>query len=219
MVVRRVALRAGQLGIRDWIELESMMELILLERIEKLGKMGEVVRVRPGYARNYLLPQKKAVRATEENRKRFEEQRAHLEALNAERRTEAEGLAGPLQGVSIVLIRQSGEAGQLYGSVSTRDIADAVSEAGVKIRRQQVLLNAPIKAVGLYEVPIALHPEVSVTIKVSVARSRDEAETQLKTGTTALSPAAAAAAEEAREAEEAAAAAAAAAAEEVEEEA
>jgi len=219
MVVRRVALRAGRLGIRDWIELESMMELILLERIEKLGKMGEVVRVRPGYARNYLLPQKKAVRATKENRKRFEEQRAHLEALNAERRTEAEGLAGPLQGVSIVLIRQSGEAGQLYGSVSTRDIADAVSEAGVKIRRQQVLLNAPIKAVGLYEVPIALHPEVSVTIKVSVARSRDEAETQLKTGTTALSPAAAAAAEEAREAEEAAAAAAAAAAEEVEEEA
>ena len=219
MVVRRVALRAGRLGIRDWIELESMMELILLERIEKLGKMGEVVRVRPGYARNYLLPQKKAVRATEENRKRFEEQRAHLEALNAERRTEAEGLAGPLQGVSIVLIRQSGEAGQLYGSVSTRDIADAVSEAGVKIRRQQVLLNAPIKAVGLYEVPIALHPEVSVTIKVSVARSRDEAETQLKTGTTALSPAAAAAAEEAREAEEAAAAAAAAAAEEVGEEA
>lgn len=195
------------------------MELILLERIEKLGKMGEVVRVRPGYARNYLLPQKKAVRATEENRKRFEEQRAHLEALNAERRTEAEGLTGPLQGVSIVLIRQSGEAGQLYGSVSTRDIADAVSEAGVKIRRQQVLLNAPIKAVGLYEVPIALHPEVSVTIKVSVARSRDEAETQLKTGTTALSPAAAAAAEEAREAEEAAAAAAAAAAEEVGEEA
>ncbi len=194
------------------------MELILLERIEKLGKMGEVVRVRPGYARNYLLPQKKAVRATEENRKRFEEQRAHLEALNAERRTEAEGLAGPLQGVSIVLIRQSGEAGQLYGSVSTRDIADAVSEAGVKIRRQQVLLGAPIKAVGLYEVPVALHPEVSVTIKVSVARSRDEAETQLKTGTTALSPAAAAAAEEAREAEEAAAAAA-AAAEEVGEEA
>lgn len=183
------------------------MELILLERIEKLGKMGEVVRVRPGYARNYLLPQKKAVRATEENRKRFEEQRAHLEALNAERRAEAEALAGPLQGLSIILIRQSGEAGQLYGSVSTRDIADAVSETGVKVRRQQVLLNAPIKAVGLYEVPIALHPEVSVTVKVSVARSREEAETQLKTGTTALSPAAAAAAEEAREAEEAAAAA------------
>jgi large subunit ribosomal protein L9 len=187
-----------------------MMELILLERIEKLGKMGEVVRVRPGYARNYLLPQKKAVRATEENRKRFEEQRAHLEALNAERRTEAESLAGPLQGLSVILIRQSGEAGQLYGSVSTRDIADAVSETGVKVRRQQVLLNAPIKAVGLYEVPIALHPEVSVTVKVSVARSREEAETQLKTGTTALSPAAAAAAEEAREAEEAAAVAAAA---------
>lgn len=186
------------------------MELILLERIEKLGKMGEVVRVRPGYARNYLLPQKKAVRATEENRKRFEEQRAHLEALNAERRTEAESLAGPLQGLSVILIRQSGEAGQLYGSVSTRDIADAVSETGVKVRRQQVLLNAPIKAVGLYEVPIALHPEVSVTVKVSVARSREEAETQLKTGTTALSPAAAAAAEEAREAEEAAAVAAAA---------
>ncbi|MFZ1415175.1 MAG: 50S ribosomal protein L9 [Defluviicoccus sp.] len=190
------------------------MELILLERIENLGKMGEVVRVRPGYARNYLLPQKKAVRATEENRKRFEEQRAHLEALNAERRTEAEILAGPLEGLSIILIRQSGEAGQLYGSVSTRDIADAVSAAGVKTRRQQVLLNAPIKAVGLYEVPIALHPEVSVTIKVSVARSREEAETQLKTGTAALSPAAAAAAEEAREAEEAAAAVAEAAAEE-----
>lgn len=184
------------------------MELILLERVEKLGKMGEVVRVRPGYARNYLLPQKKAVRATEENRKRFEEQRAQLEAANADRRAEAETLAGPLEGFSIILIRQSGEAGQLYGSVSTRDIADAVSAAGTKIRRQQVLLNAPIKAVGLYDVPIALHPEVMVNVKVSIARSREEAEAQLKTGMTALSPAAMAAAEEAMEAEAAAAAAA-----------
>jgi large subunit ribosomal protein L9 len=158
------------------------MDVILLERIEKLGQMGDIVRVKPGYARNYLLPQKKAVRATEENRKHFEEQRVQLEATNLERRSEAEGAAARMAGVAVVLIRQAGEAGQLYGSVSTRDIADAVIEAGFTIRRQQVRLSQPIKAIGLYEVPVALHPEVSVTVRVNVARSPDEAEIQGRTG-------------------------------------
>jgi large subunit ribosomal protein L9 len=156
------------------------MEVILLERVEKLGKMGEVVRVRPGYARNYLLPQKKAVRATTENRRRFEEQRAHLELDNENRRTEAEALSTRLSGLTVALIRQAGEAGQLYGSVSSRDIADAVADAGFAVRRQQVNLTQPIKAVGLYDVPIALHPEVSVLVRVNVARSQDEADLRLR---------------------------------------
>ena len=126
------------------------MQIILLERIENLGQMGEVVRVKPGYARNYLLPQNKAVRATEENRKRFEEQRAQLEATNLQRRTEAEAVAAKLDGLSVVLIRQAGEAGQLYGSVTARDIADAITAAGFTVDRQQIRLNQPIKALGLH---------------------------------------------------------------------
>lgn len=158
------------------------MDVILLERIEKLGKMGEIVHVKPGYARNYLLPQKKAVRATDDNRARFEQQRAQLEEANAERRGEAEQLAAKIKGLSVVLIRQAGEAGQLYGSVSPRDIADAVAAAGWSLRRDQVRLHQPIKALGLYDVPVALHPEVTITVRANVARSPDEAEIQARTG-------------------------------------
>ena len=128
------------------------MEIILLERIENLGQMGDVVRVKPGYARNYLLPQKKAVRLTDGNRKRFEEQRAQLEATNLQRRGEAEAVAGKLDGLAVVLIRQAGEAGQLYGSVSARDIADAVTAAGFTVGRQQIRLPQPIKTLGLHRI-------------------------------------------------------------------
>jgi large subunit ribosomal protein L9 len=162
------------------------MDVILLERVEKLGRMGEVVRVKPGYARNYLLPQKKAVRATEENRKRFEEQRAHLEAVNQERRTQAESQSSGLVGTTVVLIRQAGEAGQLYGSVNARDVAEAVSTVGHQVPRQAVRLSQPIKALGLHRVAIALHPEVVVDVIVNVARSPDEAELQMKTGRAAF---------------------------------
>jgi large subunit ribosomal protein L9 len=158
------------------------MEVILLERIEKLGQMGDVVNVKPGYARNYLLPQKKAVRATEDSRKRFDEQRAQLEATNLERRSEAEKVAVKLDGLSVVLIRQAGEGGQLYGSVNARDIAEAVSEAGITIRRQQVWLSQPIKALGLHPISVNLHPEVTVRVTINVARSPAEAETQAQTG-------------------------------------
>lgn len=158
------------------------MEIILLERIENLGQMGDVVRVKPGYARNYLLPQKKAVRLTEDNRKRFDEQRAQLEATNLERRAEAEAVGAKLDGLTVVLIRQAGEAGQLYGSVSARDIADAVSGAGFTVSRQQIRLQQPIKTLGLHQLGIGLHPEVVVQITVNVARTPDEAETQARTG-------------------------------------
>ena len=158
------------------------MEVILLERVEKLGQMGEVVNVKTGYARNYLLPQNKAVRATDDNRKRFEEQRAQLEAGNLERKAEAEKVAKPLDGMTVVLLRQAGESGQLYGSVNARDIAEAVTEAGATIRRQQVWLNAPIKALGMHTVAVNLHPEVTIQVKVNVARSAEEAETQARTG-------------------------------------
>ena len=158
------------------------MEVILLERVEKLGQMGEVVNVKTGYARNYLLPQKKAVRATDDNRKRFEEQRAQLEASNLERKAEAEKVAKPLDGMTVALLRQAGESGQLYGSVNARDIAEAVTKAGATIRRQQVWLNAPIKALGMHAVAVNLHPEVTIQVKVNVARSPEEAETQARTG-------------------------------------
>ena len=158
------------------------MQLILLERIENLGQMGDVVRVRPGYARNYLLPQKKAVRATDDNRKRFEEQRGQLEANNLERRTEAEAVGAKLDGLTVALIRQAGEAGQLYGSVTARDIADAVTAAGFTIGRQQVRLDHPIKALGLHRVAVPLHPEVVVYVTVNVARTMDEAEIQSRGG-------------------------------------
>jgi large subunit ribosomal protein L9 len=156
------------------------MEVILLERISKLGGMGEIVRVRDGYARNYLLPQGKALRATPQNKEKFERQRSELEARNAERRQSAEGISGNLDGQSFVILRQAGEAGQLYGSVSTRDIAEAASKTGVAVERGQVMLDSPIKTIGIYDVRIALHPEVVVTVKVNVARSPDEAEAQAR---------------------------------------
>jgi large subunit ribosomal protein L9 len=158
------------------------MEIILLERIEKLGQMGDIVRVKPGYARNYLLPRKKAVRLTDKNRKRFEEQRAQLEATNLARRGEAEGVAAKIRGLAVLLIRQAGEAGQLYGSVNARDIADAVTAAGFTVNRQQIRLQQPIKTLGLHDVAVGLHPEVIERIAVNVARTPEEAETQARTG-------------------------------------
>lgn len=158
------------------------MEVILLERIEKLGQMGEVVTVKPGYARNFLLPQKKALRATDGNKSQFENQRAQLEAENLERRKDAETVAAKLDDLDISLIRQAGDNGQLYGSVSGRDIADAVSEAGVTISRGQVMLDRPIKELGLHPVRVSLHPEVQVEVTINVARTDDEAQTQLERG-------------------------------------
>jgi large subunit ribosomal protein L9 len=154
------------------------MEVILLERIEKLGQMGDVVTVKPGFARNFLLPQKKALRASDENRGYFESQRAQLEADNLERRKDAEAVASKIEALNIVLIRQAGDSGQLYGSVSARDIADTVSEAGVTIARGQVMLDRPIKELGLHPVRVVLHPEVQVEVTANVARNEDEAELQ-----------------------------------------
>ncbi len=158
------------------------MEVILLERIEKLGQMGDVVNVKPGYARNYLLPKKKAVSATGENKAHFEQQRAQLEAENLERKSEAEAVAGKMDGQLVVMIRQAGDAGQLYGSVNARDIASGLTEAGFTVGRQQVRLESPIKAIGLHPVHVSLHPEVSVTVTANVARSDDEARIQEETG-------------------------------------
>ena len=157
-----------------------MVDLILLERVEKLGQMGQLVKVKPGFARNYLLPQKKALRATKENLTYFESQRAQLEANNLHRKSEATEIGGKLEGLSVVVIRQAGESGQLYGSVSARDIAEAVSEAGFTIEKRQVVLERPIKSLGLHSVRIVLHPEVSVGITANVAQSAEEAEMQAK---------------------------------------
>ena len=156
------------------------VELILLQRVEKLGQMGEVVKVKPGYARNFLLPQAKAVRATKNNRERYERERAQLEAQNLKRRDEAERVAERIQGLTVVLIRQASDAGSLYGSVSARDIADASTAAGLGIERAQVLLQTPIKSLGVSSVRVALHPEVIIEIKVNVARSAEEAEKQAR---------------------------------------
>jgi large subunit ribosomal protein L9 len=156
----------------------SATEVILLERIEALGQMGDVVKVKPGYARNYLLPQKKALRATKQNLEYFAGQRAQFEAQNLKRRQDGEAVAAKMVDVSVVILRQAGEAGQLYGSVSTRDIADAVTAAGFTIERRQVLLDQPIKSRGLYKTRVALHPEVVVTVTVNVAQSAEEAEVQ-----------------------------------------
>ena len=158
------------------------MEVILLERIEKLGQMGDVVTVKPGFARNFLLPQKKALRASDENRSYFESQRAQLEAENLERRKDAEAVASKMEALNIVLIRQAGDSGQLYGSVSARDLADTVSEAGVTIARGQVMLDRPIKELGLHPVRVLLHPEVQVEVTANVARNEDEAELQRERG-------------------------------------
>jgi large subunit ribosomal protein L9 len=154
------------------------MHVILLERIEKLGEMGDVVNVKPGFARNYLLPQAKALRATSENRENFESRRTELEAANAERRSEAEKAALGIAGASVVLVRQASDAGQLYGSVRPRDIANALNEKGASIDRTQVKLDSPIKVIGLHTVRIAVHPEVVVEITANVARSLDEADLQ-----------------------------------------
>ncbi|WP_346912540.1 50S ribosomal protein L9 [uncultured Roseibium sp.] len=151
------------------------MQVILLERIAKLGQMGDTVRVRDGYARNFLLPQGKALRANKANMQRFENERAQLEARNLERRQEAEAVAAKLDGESMIMIRSAGETGQLYGSVSTRDIADGLTAAGFTISRGQVELRTPIKTIGLHNVLIQLHPEVEVGVTVNVARSEDEA--------------------------------------------
>lgn len=152
------------------------MDVILLERVTKLGQMGEVVRVKNGYARNFLLPQGKALRATKENRERFEGMKVELEARNTELRGEAQTSAKKVDGKKVVVVRQAGENGHLYGSVSTRDIATLLSGDGVTVSRSQVVLNTPIKMIGSYKVPVALHPEVEVTVTVTVARSQDEAE-------------------------------------------
>jgi large subunit ribosomal protein L9 len=152
------------------------MEVILLERIGRLGQMGDVVKVKDGYARNFLLPKGKALRATKESRARFDAMRSELEAKNNALKGDANAIAKTLQGKVVVAIRQASETGQLFGSVSPRDIADMVSADGTKVTRAQVVLNAPIKTIGQYKVPIALHPEVEITVTVNVARSQDEAE-------------------------------------------
>ena len=154
------------------------MQVILLERVAKLGQMGDVVNVKDGYARNYLLPQKKALRASEENIRAFEAQKAQLEARNLETRKEAEALAEKLDGQQFVVIRSASESGSLYGSVSTRDAAEAATEAGFSIDRRQVSLTRPIKELGLHVVSVRLHPEVEVEITLNVARSPEEAELQ-----------------------------------------
>jgi len=154
------------------------MEVVLLERVEKLGQMGEVVRVKDGYARNYLLPQRKALRANKANLVQFEQQRAQLEANNLAQRQEAEGVAAKMQNVSVTVLRQASETSALYGSVSTRDIAEALTAAGYSVDRAQVLLDRPIKSLGVYKVRVGLHPEVSIEVSVNVARSAAEAEMQ-----------------------------------------
>jgi len=156
------------------------MQVILLERIGRLGQMGDVVTVKDGFARNYLIPQGKALRATEANRKRFERERAQLEARNLELKSEAQAVAAKLDGQSFIVIRQAGETGQLYGSVSTRDIAQAITEGGFSVERRQVLLDRPIKTLGLHEVRLSLHAEVEPHVIVNVARSADEAARQAR---------------------------------------
>jgi len=154
------------------------MEVILLERVAKLGQMGEVVKVRDGYARNFLLPQGKALRASEANIKRFESEKAQLEARNLETRREAEKLAEKLDGQQFVVIRSASDAGALYGSVTTRDAADAATAAGFSVDKKQIALDRPIKELGLHSVTVTLHPEVAVKIRLNVARSAEEAELQ-----------------------------------------
>jgi large subunit ribosomal protein L9 len=156
------------------------MQVILLERIGRLGQMGDVVTVKDGFARNYLLPQGKALRATEANRKRFERERAQLEARDLELKSEAQAVSAKLDGHSFIIIRQAGEGGQLYGSVSTRDIAVAVTEGGFSVERRQVMLDRPIKSLGLHEIRVTLHPEVVPHIIANVARSADEATRQAR---------------------------------------
>ncbi|WP_330084812.1 50S ribosomal protein L9 [Methylocystis iwaonis] len=156
------------------------MEVILLERVAKLGQMGDTVRVRDGYARNFLLARGKALRATEGNKGHFESQRAQIEARNLEAKKEAEAVAEKLDGQTFVIIRQAGESGHLYGSVATRDVAEAATAGGFSLNRNQIVLTHPIKALGLHSVPVHLHPEVDVKITLNVARSEEEAERQAR---------------------------------------
>jgi len=156
------------------------MQVILLERVEKLGQMGDEVRVKDGFARNYLLPKKKALRATKANREYFQGRKAELEAHNLERRKDAESVAKKLDGQSFMLIRQAGDRGQLYGSVSPRDVATAMEQSGFKVDRNQVQISQAIKAIGLFTIPVVLHPEVRVNVTINVARSEDEAERQAR---------------------------------------
>jgi large subunit ribosomal protein L9 len=174
-----------------------MVDVILLERVEKLGQMGQIVKVRPGYARNFLLPQKKALRATKDNLKYFESQRAQLEANNLRLRSEAEQVGAKMAGLSVIILRQAGETGQLYGSVSARDVSDAVTETGFTVERRQVVLDHAIKTLGLHNVRVVLHPEVSLIVTVNIAQSADEAAAQAR----GLSPAEIAAAAEAEDTE------------------
>src|ERR1700719_4598774 len=157
-----------------------MIEMILLERVEKLVQMGQIVKVRPGFARNFLLPQKKALRATKDNLAYFETQRTQLEAQNLSRKGEAEQVAQKLNGLSVVVIRQAGESGQLYGSVTARDISQGITEAGFTVGRGQIVLERAIKTLGLHKQRVVLHPEVSVSVTVNVAQSVEEAEMQAK---------------------------------------
>lgn len=156
------------------------MEVILLERVAKLGQMGEIVRVRDGYARNFLLPSGKALRATKDNKSRFDSMKAQLEARNLELKSEAAKVGESLKGTEVVLVRQAGETGHLYGSVSTRDIAEALTAAGFSVERRQIVLNHPIKTIGVHEVPVTLHPEVEVSVRANVARSPEEAQRQAR---------------------------------------
>lgn len=156
------------------------MQVILLERVAKLGQMGETVRVKDGYARNFLLPRGKALRATAANKERFEHQKVELEARNLERRSEAEKVGEKLAGKSFIIIRQAGETGVMYGSVSTRDLAELVTAEGFRVGREQFVLNKPVKTLGLHTIPVSLHPEVEVEVTLNVARSPEEAERQAR---------------------------------------
>lgn len=177
-----------------------MIEVILMERIERLGSMGDVVKVKPGFARNFLLPQKKALRATKANRELFEKQRAELEAKNAARRAEAETVGAKMDGVKVVIIRQASEMGMLFGSVTARDVAEAAKEAGHAVDRAMVQIDTPIKMLGLFPVKVKLHPEVVVKVTVNVARSPEEAIIQAEKGAALIKAAAAAAVAEAERA-------------------
>jgi large subunit ribosomal protein L9 len=157
-----------------------MIEVILMQRVEKLGQMGERVKVRPGYARNFLLPQGKAIRASKDNLERFERERVQLEAQNMKRREEAERVAERVYGLAVVIIRSAGESGGLYGSVTARDIADACKESGLTVERNQVLLEQPIKTTGITQLRVMLHPEVVIPVAVNVARSQEEADKQAR---------------------------------------
>ena len=166
-----------------------MVQVILLERIERLGQMGDVVNVKPGFARNFLLPQKKALRATKQNLEVFETRKAQLVADNLQRKDEAAKVAEKMAGLTVSMVRQAGESGQLYGSVNARDIADAVGEAGFTIARAQVIIDRPIKTIGIHSVRVSLHPEITISVGVSVAPSQDEADAQLRGDAAAAPPA------------------------------